>query len=151
MIFAIRCQELRFTGRCRAIAVRPAVAAQPWCCDPPKAWFHSAPAARHRYSVSRWSGPSRCWCCSRLAECSLSHRSPSCSTQNPLPDRGTKNWPKAVFSVQYVGIGAFMTLGRFLIFFVIGLVLALNVPQLTWLLWPLAASALLVVVQLIRS
>ena len=44
-----------------------------------------------------------------------------------------------------------MTLGRFLIFFVIGLVLALTSPKLTWLLWPLAASALFVVVQLIRS
>ena len=44
-----------------------------------------------------------------------------------------------------------MTLGRFLIFFVIGLVLAIMVPQLSWLLWVLAASALLVVVQLIRS
>ena len=44
-----------------------------------------------------------------------------------------------------------MTLGRFLIFFVIGLVLALTIPHLTWLLWPLAASALFVVVQLIRS
>ena len=44
-----------------------------------------------------------------------------------------------------------MTLGRFLIFFVIGLVLALTFPQLTWMLWPLAVSALLVVVQLIRS
>ncbi len=56
-----------------------------------------------------------------------------------------------MFSVQYDGIGAFMTLGRFLIFFVIGIALALAVPQLTWLLWPLAATALLVVVQLIRS
>ena len=44
-----------------------------------------------------------------------------------------------------------MTLGRFLIFFVIGLVIALTIPQLTWLLWPLAALALFVVVQLIRS
>ena len=44
-----------------------------------------------------------------------------------------------------------MTLGRFLIFFVIGLVLAITVPQLSWLLWLLAASAMLVVVQLIRS
>ena len=44
-----------------------------------------------------------------------------------------------------------MTLGRFLFFFVIGLVLALSVPQLTWLLWPLAASVIFVVVQLIRS
>ena len=72
-------------------------------------------------------------------------------TPNQLPAQGAKNWPKAGFSVQYVGIGAFMTLGRFLIFFVIGLVLALTIPQLTWLLWPLAASALFVVVQLIRS
>ena len=55
-----------------------------------------------------------------------------------------------MFLVQYVCIGAFMTLGRFLIFFVIGIAFALSVPQLTWLLWPLAASALLVVVQLIR-
>ena len=44
-----------------------------------------------------------------------------------------------------------MTLGRFLIFLVIGLVLAIAVPQLNWLLWVLAALALLVVVQLIRS
>ena len=44
-----------------------------------------------------------------------------------------------------------MTLGRFLIFFVIGLVLATTVPQLSWLLWVLGASALLVVLQLIRS
>ena len=44
-----------------------------------------------------------------------------------------------------------MTLGRFLIFFVIGLVLALTFPQLTWLLWPLAAVALFVVIQLIRT
>tara|TARA_B000000565_G_scaffold214256_1_gene167775 strand:+ start:366 stop:500 length:135 start_codon:yes stop_codon:yes gene_type:complete len=44
-----------------------------------------------------------------------------------------------------------MTLGRFLIFFVIGLVLAITVPQLSWLLWVLGASALLVVLQLIRS
>jgi len=44
-----------------------------------------------------------------------------------------------------------MTLGRFLIFFVIGLVLAITVPQLNWLLWVLGASALLVVLQLIRS
>ena len=56
-----------------------------------------------------------------------------------------------MFSFQYVSIGAFMTLGRFLIFFVIGLVLAFTIPQLSWLLWPLAASALLVLVQLIRA
>ena len=44
-----------------------------------------------------------------------------------------------------------MTLGRFLIFFVIGLVFAITIPQLSWLLWVLAATALLVVAQLIRS
>jgi len=44
-----------------------------------------------------------------------------------------------------------MTLGRFLIFFVIGLVLAITIPQLSWLLWVLAVAALFVVVQLIRS
>ena len=44
-----------------------------------------------------------------------------------------------------------MTLDRFLIFFVIGLVLALTIPQVTGLRVPLAASALFVVVQLIRS
>ena len=47
--------------------------------------------------------------------------------------------------------GAFMTLGRFLIFFVVGLVLAITIPQLSWLVWFLAFAALLVVVQLIRS
>ena len=44
-----------------------------------------------------------------------------------------------------------MTLGRFLICLVIGLVLAITVPQLNWLLWGLAAASLFVVVQLIRS
>ncbi len=44
-----------------------------------------------------------------------------------------------------------MTLGRFLIFFVVGLVLAITIPQLSWLVWFLAFAALLVVVQLIRS
>ena len=44
-----------------------------------------------------------------------------------------------------------MTLGRFLIFFVIGLVLAITIPQLSWLYWVLAVSALLVLLQLIRS
>ncbi|QNJ03124.1 hypothetical protein [Synechococcus sp. PROS-U-1] len=44
-----------------------------------------------------------------------------------------------------------MTLGRFLILFLIGLVLAITVPQLSWLAWVLAAAALLVVVQLIRA
>jgi hypothetical protein len=42
-----------------------------------------------------------------------------------------------------------MTLGRFLLFFVVGLVLAM-VPQLNWLIWPLAVSAAVVVVRLIR-
>jgi hypothetical protein len=43
-----------------------------------------------------------------------------------------------------------MTLGRFLLFFVVGLVLAMAFPQLNWLIWPLAASAAVVVVRLIR-
>ncbi|EAU70362.1 hypothetical protein BL107_09391 [Synechococcus sp. BL107] len=45
----------------------------------------------------------------------------------------------------------FMTLGRFLIFFVVGLVLAFAFPPLNWLIWPLAALAALVVVRLIRG
>ena len=101
----------------------------------------SAPGQAHSPS-----GVADCW---RRAGCFLDP--PSCSAPHQLLAQGAKNWPKAGFSVQYVGIGAFMTLGRFLIFFVIGLVLALTIPQLTWLLWPLAASALFVVVQLIRS
>ena len=44
-----------------------------------------------------------------------------------------------------------MTLGRFLILFVIGLVLAITIHQLSWLYWVLAVSALLVLLQLIRS
>ena len=44
-----------------------------------------------------------------------------------------------------------MTLGRFLILFVIGLVLAIMIPQLSWLVWFLAFAALLAAVQLIRS
>ena len=87
--------------------------------------------------------------CGRRAGCFLDPNTVHPRTSPQLKAR--KNWPKAGFSVQYVDIGAFMTLGRFLIFFVIGLVLALTIPQLTWLLWPLAASALFVVVQLIRS
>ena len=44
-----------------------------------------------------------------------------------------------------------MTLGRFLLFFVVGLVLAMAFPQqLNWLIWPLAVSAAVVVVRLIR-
>ena len=77
--------------------------------------------------------------------------SPSCSLLNNHLDPDLKSWPRAEFSLQCTGVGASMTLGRFLIFFVIGLVLSLTIPQLTWLLWPLAASALFVVVQLIRS
>ena len=44
----------------------------------------------------------------------------------------------------------FMTLGRFLLFVVVGLVLAIAFPQLSWLIWPLAVSAAVVVVRLIR-
>ena len=45
----------------------------------------------------------------------------------------------------------FMTLGRFLLFFVVGLVLALAFPPLNWLIWPLAVLAAVVVVRLIRG
>ena len=45
----------------------------------------------------------------------------------------------------------FMTLGRFLLFFVVGLVLAIAFPPLNWLIWPLAALAAVVVVRLIRG
>ena len=44
-----------------------------------------------------------------------------------------------------------MTLGRFLIFLVIGVVLAVAVPQLSWLYWVLGAASIGVLVQLIRS
>ena len=44
-----------------------------------------------------------------------------------------------------------MTLGRFLFFFVVGLVLAIAFPPLNWLIWPLAALAAVVVVRLIRG
>ncbi len=55
----------------------------------------------------------------------------------------------------YVGFDAVdqsmsMTLGRFLLFFAVGLVLAIAFPQLSWLIWPLAVSATFVVVRLIR-
>lgn len=43
-----------------------------------------------------------------------------------------------------------MTLGRFLLFFAAGLVLAIAFPPLSWLIWPLAALAAVVVVRLIR-
>jgi hypothetical protein len=43
-----------------------------------------------------------------------------------------------------------MTLGRFLLFFFVGLVLAIAFPQLSWLIWPLAVSAAVVVARLIR-
>ena len=43
-----------------------------------------------------------------------------------------------------------MTLGRFLLFFAAGLVLAIAFPSLSWLIWPLAALAAVVVVRLIR-
>ena len=43
-----------------------------------------------------------------------------------------------------------MTLGRYLLFFFVGLVLAIAFPQLSWLIWPLAVSAAFVVVRLIR-
>ena len=45
----------------------------------------------------------------------------------------------------------FMTLGRFLLFFVVGLVLAIAFPPLNWLIWPLAVLAAVVVVRLIRG
>ena len=45
----------------------------------------------------------------------------------------------------------FMTLGRFLLFFVAGLVLAFAFPPLSWLIWPLAFLAAVVVVRLIRG
>ena len=45
----------------------------------------------------------------------------------------------------------FMTLGRFLLFFVVGLVLAIAFPPLNWLIWPLAALAAVVVMRLIRG
>ena len=43
-----------------------------------------------------------------------------------------------------------MTLGRFLLFFFVGLVLAIAFPQLSWLIWPLAVSAAVVVLRLVR-
>ena len=45
----------------------------------------------------------------------------------------------------------FMTLGRFLLFFVVGLVLAISFPPLNWLIWPLLALAAVVMVRLIRG
>ena len=43
-----------------------------------------------------------------------------------------------------------MTLGRFLVLFVVGLVIAWAVPQLTWMYWILAIAAVWVVVRLLR-
>ena len=43
-----------------------------------------------------------------------------------------------------------MTLLRFLVFFAIGVVLAL-ITQWVWLYWVLGVAALLVVIQLVRS
>ena len=45
----------------------------------------------------------------------------------------------------------FMTLGRFLLFFVVGLVLAIAFPPFNWLIWPLSILAAVVVVRLIRG
>jgi len=63
---------------------------------------------------------------------------------------------KALFCRSCLGFdrseqNLFMTLGRFLLFFVVGLVLAFAFPPLNWLIWPLAALAALVVVRLIRG
>ena len=44
-----------------------------------------------------------------------------------------------------------MTLGRFLLFFAAGLVLVIAFPPLSWLIWPLAILAAVVVVLLIRG
>jgi apolipoprotein N-acyltransferase len=43
-----------------------------------------------------------------------------------------------------------MTLGRFLLFFVAGLAVAIAFPPMSWLMWPLAVLAGIVVVSLIR-
>lgn len=43
-----------------------------------------------------------------------------------------------------------MTLGLFLVLFVVGLVIAWAVPQLTWLYWILAIAAVWVVFRLLR-
>ena len=43
-----------------------------------------------------------------------------------------------------------MTLGRFLVLFVVGRVIAWAVPQLTWLYWILAIAAVWVVFRLLR-
>ena len=42
-----------------------------------------------------------------------------------------------------------MTLGRFLVLFVVGLVIAWAVPQLSWLYWILAIAAVWVVFRLL--
>ena len=43
-----------------------------------------------------------------------------------------------------------MTLGRFLVLFVVGLVIAWAVPQLTWLYWILTIAAVWVIFRLLR-
>ena len=43
-----------------------------------------------------------------------------------------------------------MTLGRFLVLFVVGLVIAWAVPQLTWLYWILAIAAVWVIFRPLR-
>ena len=43
-----------------------------------------------------------------------------------------------------------MTLGRFLVLFVVGLVIAWAVPRLTWLYWILSIAAVWVVFRLLR-
>ena len=43
-----------------------------------------------------------------------------------------------------------MTLGRFLVLFVVGLVIAWAVPQLTWLYWILAIASVWVISRLLR-
>ena len=62
---------------------------------------------------------------------------------NGLPDRCCVGFDVADQSMS-------MTFGRFLLFFVVGMVLAIAFPQLSWLIWPLAVSAAVVVVRLIR-
>lgn len=48
------------------------------------------------------------------------------------------------------GLSKLMTLGRFLLFFVAGLAVAIAFPPMSWLMWPLAVLAGIVVVSLIR-
>ena len=150
-IQGISCQQLRLNGRCRAIAARHAVADRPLYCTHQRVSFRSVRAVQHPCNANRWCVRSLCWFCSQWEESSSCPRFPCCSPQYHLRDPSQKSWLRAEISVEYLGNGGFMTLGRFLILFLIGLVLAITVPQLSWLAWVLAAAALLVVVQLIRS